>query len=121
MTSKSIYITYFLVLIYLTSAYSVHWLEITKHGILYLQSFYLPIAILVSVILFGPNLKGKFSLFFKIITTVILVLGISLSIYYWTSCRGLGCIGLLFLGAISLGLTLIFYIALYIIQRFKKT
>jgi hypothetical protein len=120
MTSKLIYITFFLVLTYLMSAYSVHWLEITKYGILYLKSFYLPIAILVSVILFGPNLKGKFSLFFRIITTVILVLGVSLSIYYWTSCSGLGCMGLLFIGAIALGLTLIIYIALYIIQRFKK-
>jgi hypothetical protein len=100
------------------SAYSVYWLEITKYGMLSLNWFYLPIAILVSVILFGPNLKGKFSLIFRIITTFILILGIFLSMYYWSSCSGLGCMGLMFIGSIALGLTLIIYISLYILQRY---
>jgi hypothetical protein len=59
-------------------------------------------------------------LIFRAIVLLILFSGLSFAMYMVSGCSGLGCISLLFIGQIALGLTLMIYIFLYILQQFKK-
>lgn len=118
MNIKFVYITYFLICAYLVSAYLFFWLEINTHWPFHL--FYLPLAIFLAVIFFGSVLKGKLAIIFKIAAAAILFCGAFFTIYTLSNCTGLGCISLLFLAPILLGLTLVIYIFYMRFKGLKK-
>ena len=118
MNQKLRYITLLLFVTYLISSYLAFWVEIEWAFILQLC---LPIAILISVVMFGTNLINKFDVTIRVISTIFLVIGLGFA-FKFICCSGeQGGIGVMFLGAPILFLTFLVYFILWIIQKFKKT
>ena len=95
---------YFLIPAYLISAYFTFWQE-TSWGIHFY--LYLPVAILLSVIVFGTNLTGKLGIAIRIVAAVLLILGLLLANHFVCCSGEQGGIGVLFIGAPVLCLSLI--------------
>jgi len=109
---------YFLIAAYLISAYFTFWVETSRGIHFYL---YLPVAILLSVIVFGTNLTGKLGITMRIVAAVLLILGLSLANHFVCCSGEQGGIGVLFIGAPVLCLTLFLYLLFYVFQWRKKT
>ena len=121
MNYKFSYITCFFIFIYLISTYSIHLLNYKNDWLFISYYFVQPIAILLSVVIFKTNLEGKISFIFRIGTAIVLLAGLCLGIYFWSTCNQLGCIVLLVLGLPALLLALIMYLTCYTVQWFKKS
>ena len=118
MKQKRRYITLFLFVTYLALSYLAFWKQIDWAFMLQL---YLPIAILLSVALFGTNLLNKFEVTIRVVSIIFLVIGLGLA-YNFICCSGeQGGVGVMFLGAPILFLTFLVYLILWLIQKFKKT
>lgn len=111
-------ITLALFLCYLVSIYFSFWC-VTGWG---LYGFlYLPIAIALSVILFGSNLRGVLDKIIRSVSAIVLFSGLSL-VYYGVFFSGeQGSILILFMGAPMLCLIFLIYAALWLVQRCNKT
>lgn len=118
MNPKLRHITLLLFVIYLISSYFTFWVEVKWAFIFHL---YLPIAILLSVALFGTSLVNKFDITIRVISIIFLIIGLGFA-YKFVCCSGeQGGIGIMFLGAPILFLTFLVYSILWLIQRFKKS
>ncbi len=116
MTFKPRYTVFVWIFAFLISSYFTFWVE-TKWGVYFY--LYIPIAIILSVVLFGTNLKGKLDISMRVIAAIFLCLGLLLARYFICCSGEQGGMGVLFVGTPVLGLTLLIYTLLILIQWFK--
>ena len=118
MIHKLRYSTLLLFILYLISNYYTFWVE-TDWGIYFY--LYLPVAILISVILFGTNLTKNFNVIIRVTSTIFLLTGLGIA-YKFICCSGeQGAAGTMIIGAPIIFLTFVVYVILWLIQKFKKT
>ena len=109
MKSKVVYIPYLFIAVYLVIMYPIFYSDLPAKWIFNLHVYYLPIAILASIVLFGTGLIKRLDKIFRVLTVVALFAGLLLPFLLWSDCTGLGCIGIAVIGRVVLFFTLIIF------------